>query len=435
MKLEAEAEEMCGGNGDSECVRQLQYASSLDFAGADDKAESSGSIAKMTPSEASMTLEHSIQLPIELWEKVIDHLVDDDIHDRAPRKRELERVCRGWHARCRFRDRELLYVWDMDKHQMYRLINILRESPERCRAIKRVSFRLGYGSACNVGLFAVCMAQKLPRAESLRLVGINWKPEQLHPQVFVHVTLAFESVTMLELSSTMFPSALVFGRLVRALPRLSVLDCYDVNFEKHCDVASRIWERHPLWLDTANLQVSDDVVGFLVTIGVRVRQLSCYVIDLERLSELVTVSAESLSSLEVTFTQYVPPDPLVDLTLAANLHVLSFDFFDIVRLGQAASILSCASLPKLKGLRFNSSSMFDSTASFVQDKLDQVGQDSYARIDQTLSGRQYPALQKVTFQIQCRAPRSRVLDVISEVSLARLLSSRFPALHASGRLV
>ncbi|CCM01047.1 uncharacterized protein FIBRA_03095 [Fibroporia radiculosa] len=79
--------------------------------------------------------------------------------------------------------------------------------------------------------------------------------------------------------------------------------------------------------------------------------------------------------------------------------------------------------------------LYDSTSSAVQNKLDEVDKDSYALTDHILSGRQYPALKQVTFDLLSRVPRSKVTDVISEDSLAHQLSLRFPVLHASGRLV
>ncbi|CCM01048.1 uncharacterized protein FIBRA_03096 [Fibroporia radiculosa] len=298
--------ETCSASRDSEYILQLQHAISLDIAGVEDKTKSFESIdiAKITPPEFDKSPEYSIQLPIELWEKVIDYLADewrDDYKYDGARMRELGRVCRGWHARCRFRGRKMLDVKHIDKEEVYRLINTLDQDPERCRVIEAVSFKLRYTLISIFGSFTVCMAQKLPRVEWLRLMKVFWVTERLHAQVFVHVTLAFGSVRILELNITKFPSALVFGRLLRALPRLSSLKCHSVYFEKRCNVTGRVWPwvRYPLRLDVVEVSDSNDVVDFLALSGARLCHLVCCDPNLEKLSELVTVSAQSLSSLKI----------------------------------------------------------------------------------------------------------------------------------------
>ncbi|CCM01067.1 uncharacterized protein FIBRA_03115 [Fibroporia radiculosa] len=429
----------------SEVERGEMYCANRD--GGDDEAESLGSMSNTAPLDADVSLGHSIQLPIELWEKVIDYLVDDwedvfwydDTYEAMVRS--LGRVCWGWHGRCHFRGLERLDVRRMDKKEVFCLINTLNHDPERCYAIKTVSFDLWRTSTGILGTFAVCMAQKLSRVKRLILLECEWEPRQLHAQVFVHITLAFESVTVLELKYVRFPSAAVFGRLVRALPRLLSLQCWHVSFDKHGYVAGRIWELHPLRLDVAELVDSDDVADFLMLIGAQLRHLSWRAWTFDECSELLSVTAESLSSMHIDLAHFplrerFPPDFPIDLTLAVNLRDLSIssDFED---LDSAAKILSPALLPKLAEITIISTLGYTKTLSLSinQNKLDQVDKDPYALLDQAFSSPQYPALKKVVFELHCAPRPSEVMEVISEVSWGSHLSPNLPALHTSGRLV
>ncbi|CCM00878.1 uncharacterized protein FIBRA_02924 [Fibroporia radiculosa] len=226
------------------------------------------------------TIEHSIQLPIEIWDKAIDYAVEDT-HNGA---------------------------W---------LRNL--------GCVDTLSFRCGV-----------------------------WRPYQLHPQVFIHVTVAFGSVKVLTLEDMMFPSALVFGQLVRALPQLSSLTCRWVGFKSSYDVVGRIWELHPLRLDTVQVWDYDDVVDFFVSRGARLRSLSWSGAQPDIFSKLVTATAESLVSLHIGQVHVSSKDPIpsgfyIDLTPAhVNLHTLSISS-DVGDLDGAAHIVSRVSLPRLRG--------------------------------------------------------------------------------------
>ncbi|CCM06961.1 uncharacterized protein FIBRA_09275 [Fibroporia radiculosa] len=419
--------------------------------GVDDKAESLGSMPNPAPLDADMPLEHSIELPIELWEKVIDYLADEWVDDLwsgetyEAKLRVLGRVCQGWYARCRSRGLERLDVWRMDKKKVYCLINALNQDPERCHAIKMVSFNFRWKSMSIFGTFAVCMAQKLPQVKHLVLGRYHWELGQPHAQIFDHVTLAFESITVLDLMDVEFPSAVVFGRLVRALPQLSSLKCWSVTFRKRAYVAGRIWQLHPLRLDAAEVRRSDDVVDFLVSIGAQLRHFIWRDRGLEKCQELLPVIAESLSSMRIDLAPsfsilspqgFSPPYFPIDLTSAVNLRVLSISS-NLTNLNRAVNILCRASLLKLIAITIISTFTYTETfsSSNIQDTLDKVGKYSYALLDQAFSSRQYPALKKVAFELHCRPRRSEVMEVISEVSWGSHLSSNLPALYTSGRLV
>ncbi|CCM01066.1 uncharacterized protein FIBRA_03114 [Fibroporia radiculosa] len=364
----------------------------------DGRAKSLGSRPNTALLGADMPLEHSIQLPIELWEKVIDVLANEwvdvlwrDVTYEA-RLHVLGRVCREWYARCRFRAWEKLDVDRMDKTEVYRLINALKQNPERCHAIKTVSFHFQWDSALMsiFGTFAVCMAQRLPPVKRLILGRYNWELGQLHAQVFVHITLAFESVAVLKLMEVRFPSAAVFGRLLRALPRLSSLTCWSVSFRKRGDVAGRIWELHPLRLEGADVRDSDDVVNFLVLVGAQLRHLVWRTRSSDKCSELLAVTAESLSSICLELPRFISrkirfPDFTIDLTPAIHLRVLSFTV-PPAGLPGAANVLSRTSLPKLTVIEVRITSVLLGPKSY-SSRLENADKDSYGLIDQALSSR------------------------------------------------
>ncbi|CCM06478.1 uncharacterized protein FIBRA_08747 [Fibroporia radiculosa] len=270
---------------------------------------------------------------------------DEDSHDDSY-MRKLGQVCRGWDIRCRFHRHERIYMWDMDKKQVYRLISKLGKHPEQCRSIKTISFNFVEKSVDILGSFAVRMVQKLPRVELLKLRRCDWVAGQLHAQVFLHIILTFGSVTQLDLVNVIFPSAIVFGRLVRALPRLSSLTCRFVQFKKGCNASSAVRARGPLQLNAADLYLSDDVIDFLISISAHIRHLTCYEEDLEKLLSLAT---ESLLSLKVSVSaQYsgVLDASSINLSPAVNLRILSLHG-RLDSVARAASFLSRASLSKL----------------------------------------------------------------------------------------
>ncbi|CCM05496.1 uncharacterized protein FIBRA_07719 [Fibroporia radiculosa] len=371
----------------------------------------------------------SSRLPMELWERIIDFMASRD--EDSYNMQTLGQVCRGWSIRRRFHYDKRLKKRLVDRKQVYQLISALGEHPERCRAIRAVWFDFGGRPIGPFGSFAVRMMQKLPQVERLRLEECTWETGQLHTQVFLHVALTFGSITLLTLYKVTFPSAVVFGRLVRALPRLSSLNCLQVQLQKCCNVAGAVRVPGSLRLDAADLHRSDDVFDFFVLISVHLRHLTCYGGDLEKLQELLAVSAESLLTLEVSFIREVS----VDLTPAVNLRVLVLNG-GLEGITDAARILSRASLLKLVEVTIVSWPANPATFVSIQRKLNSIDSDSFADMDRILSGKQFPALQRVTFSLCCSVLfSSEVMDVVSERSWRTLLSSKLPALHTSDRLL
>ncbi|CCM06454.1 uncharacterized protein FIBRA_08718 [Fibroporia radiculosa] len=117
----------------------------------------------------------SIELPVELWWKVIDFVADhlSQRVDGRTRMRELARVSRSWYTWCRVRAEERLDVINRDKKEVYRLIRRLDDNPERYNAIKRVQFV--NKKISNFGSFVIHLVGKLHKVETLDLKS-RWRP-------------------------------------------------------------------------------------------------------------------------------------------------------------------------------------------------------------------------------------------------------------------
>ncbi|CCL99879.1 uncharacterized protein FIBRA_01904 [Fibroporia radiculosa] len=429
LKPEVQAEE--GIISSEDCGRE-QFSSAL--------------VATSVRVQQVIVSKRPIDIPVELWWKVIDFAADEILWYKNGRTqmRVLARVSRAWYTQCRRRAEERLDVLMRSKKEVYRLIRRLEENPERCGAIKRVHF---VNEKINTfGSIAVRMAGKLPQVETLTLscdrsihsYFCDWDAGQLHTHVFLHVRVAFESVTTLDLFEVRFPSAMVFGRLVCALPRLTSLTCELVEFKQPSVAPSP--GPSLLRLGAVNLADSPHIVDFLLETraGAFLRHIT-YSGSVEACSRLVAVAAPSLSSLHFTPARYKfqvnhdpesSPDLLPDLMPAQALCVLSVSLSPYSKFDprQLASALPRASLPNLREIEITAWVS-------VNVKFDALDSESYAQIDKVFSGRQFPLLRKVTFHLRCEVALSKVMDVISAVTWRTHLSSKIPLLHASGRLL
>ncbi|CCM00463.1 uncharacterized protein FIBRA_02496 [Fibroporia radiculosa] len=411
------------------------------------RVDDSGQGLKQGGEQCSPFPKQPIELPVELWWKVIDFTMGDFLHleNGGIRLQELATVCWTWYARCHSKSLERIDIVRRDKKQAYRLVKILNEQPERYKVIKRVNFA---NNKINMfGSLAICMAGKLPRVEILRLEDCAWVPGQLHWQVFLHVNAAFGSITRLHLLWVSFPSATVFGRFICALPRLVSLKCRFVRLKRDTIVANNVLMSSFPRLDAIDLYGSSDVADFLIATraSTYLRHVTFSGPDArEGCSTLIAITADPLSSLHFkpemnSFEEDTASgqDLLPDLTPAVNLRLLSvfLDGFDAdwsFHPRWLADALPPASLPKLAEIEIIVRPRDKDKC--VQGSFDDVSDDAYAQIDRILSGRQFPALRKITFHLRCTVRRSVVMKVLTAESWKMHLSSKLPTLYASGRL-
>ena len=205
-------------------------------------------------------IQASPKLPVEVWERVIDHLWED-----YPELLACSLVCRAWLPRSGFHllNRALL----QSRSDVYRLAKNLQSSEGLRKRMHTLIVRGGRTEATRIaipqiGTLAATLARSPPQAEELGLWHAMWR--DIPDDTFLHLT-RFTSVTRLTLAYVTFPNVLTFGRLIFALPCLGVLACRDISFDKNgTAVAFYGGPTHILDFDMLCGTPMDDVVDFLV---------------------------------------------------------------------------------------------------------------------------------------------------------------------------
>ncbi|KZT08111.1 uncharacterized protein LAESUDRAFT_75822 [Laetiporus sulphureus 93-53] len=162
------------------------------------------------------------QLPIEVWENVIDHLWDDRDALKA-----CIFVCRAWYSPSRFHLHRQIEIQSVKGVKAY--VKELKQTPELSKRAHNMTIDGIWGSdLSSLSTAAILLARKLPRLERLTIRRSEWRPWTMHKDIFLHLS-AF-SVTRLVLYDVTFPSVTVFGRLICALPCLVELKCTHLIF-------------------------------------------------------------------------------------------------------------------------------------------------------------------------------------------------------------
>ncbi|KZT04908.1 uncharacterized protein LAESUDRAFT_246762 [Laetiporus sulphureus 93-53] len=159
------------------------------------------------------------QLPVEVWENVINHLWDD--------QDALEVcicVCRAWYPPSRFHLHRQINIGSVQGVKAY--VKVLKQTPEWSGWAHDMT--VGCKDLSVLWPAALLLARKLPRLVRLTIKDSEWKPWTMHKDIFLHLS-AF-SITRLDLFHVTFPSLTVFGRLVCTLPGLVELKCDRLNF-------------------------------------------------------------------------------------------------------------------------------------------------------------------------------------------------------------
>ncbi|EED77586.1 predicted protein [Postia placenta Mad-698-R] len=138
-------------------------------------------------------------------------------------------TCRAWTPKSR---RNLFYSLDFHStKQLTRLSRLLKTRPNLVNLVKQLSVAPDAAHLNLASAFPFPLARKLTRVEHLRVLGISRNFPCLDPS-FTAALHEFKSITRLEITRTIFPSLVVFGRLLFALPNLSVLICASVRWTK-----------------------------------------------------------------------------------------------------------------------------------------------------------------------------------------------------------
>ncbi|KZT63518.1 hypothetical protein DAEQUDRAFT_815604 [Daedalea quercina L-15889] len=204
-----------------------------------------------------------LELPIETWERIIDQLF---VWGDFIALRQCALVCTAWCARSRY---HLVARTDLINPQQtrwfakllaqhLRLRNRVKEvtvrgavlAPETCRPVPHLM------------TFVSMLAKKLPSVNVLSIANAKWQGGMMRPKAFLYLS-TFDNVTDLRLSRIIFPSPIIFVRLVSALPRLTILRCWSLEFKSNYLNPSAI-RPTPSQINRIRLDgPSDDVVGLL----------------------------------------------------------------------------------------------------------------------------------------------------------------------------
>ncbi|KZT08114.1 uncharacterized protein LAESUDRAFT_609320, partial [Laetiporus sulphureus 93-53] len=163
------------------------------------------------------------QLPIEVWENVINHLWDDQ-----NTLKECRLVCRAWLPPSRFHLRRWVMIRTVNGVKAY--AKVLKQTPELSKRPHNMTIEGSLrGVLSSLSMAAILLARKLPQLATLTIRNSYWQPWTMHNDIFLH--LSTFSVTRLVVFNVRFPSITVFGRLVCALPCLVELECTCLIFE------------------------------------------------------------------------------------------------------------------------------------------------------------------------------------------------------------
>ena len=175
-------------------------------------------------------------IPIEIWERVIDHLwsFPATLHACA-------QVSRAWYSRSLFhlvgtarltsRTRTYGFLHALDAHPILRTrvhsVDIWGSTgPDFAEEDNSAACR---PPVPHLATFAAAAARRLPAVRSLDIWRADWREPGARARVLTHLG-AFTSVTELNLFRVAFPNMPTFGRLVVALPALMILFAEDVTF-------------------------------------------------------------------------------------------------------------------------------------------------------------------------------------------------------------
>jgi len=299
----------------------------------DETSEDGSAVSEEDTFEPPSTLLQEI--PVEVWENVIDQLQDDMYTLLA-----CTRVCRAWTPRSRLHLRKWIVFYK--RRQVPRLAKLVRTGEWEVKSCRRVE--IVSSSLRTLGLFAAMFAGKMPHLETLVVKSVilkqaKWNPGKMYVDVFLYLS-AFTSITRLALDGITFPNAQVFGRLICALPSLTDLQCRYLEFEAHGFRLGVLLPRPrklasldlyiddlPTMDDVNNLMVGTKIASTLKEIVFR-WELPLHALDESGISALVFLAGASLRSLDLRLTGDPLPAgesaPVIDFSKLNNLERVRF---------------------------------------------------------------------------------------------------------------
>ncbi|KZT67364.1 hypothetical protein DAEQUDRAFT_397811 [Daedalea quercina L-15889] len=173
------------------------------------------------------TLSSHLSLPIELWEMVIDSLIDEPQALLA-----CAFVCKAWFVRCRMH--LTLGVLQLGHHRdVIRLSRFVRAHHAFAKRefVSIQGSTLASKSLAHLPMFTAQLAGRMPCLESLFIEHGVWRTGMTDVGFFTRVA-SFTSISRLTLNDVTLPSTSIFAQLVCALGRLVELYCVNVKTVK-----------------------------------------------------------------------------------------------------------------------------------------------------------------------------------------------------------
>ncbi|CCM05330.1 uncharacterized protein FIBRA_07544 [Fibroporia radiculosa] len=208
------------------------------------------------------------RLPVEIWEKVIDCIAAGAQEDIRESLLTCAAVCRDWYPRSRLYLRQNLCLHK--RSQLVSLIKLMHKYPESWLTPIVPVHTVSCSKFDLLAPFAAVAARRLTRIEGLSLKDAEWLPSMFHADaadVFLCLN-TLTSIVRLELHNVVFPSGVVFGRLLCSLPRISLLLCDRVAFRAHGDTLGCILPPKNFRLAEIELSESYNAVELLNTTSI-----------------------------------------------------------------------------------------------------------------------------------------------------------------------
>ncbi|KZT06094.1 uncharacterized protein LAESUDRAFT_197771 [Laetiporus sulphureus 93-53] len=191
------------------------------------------------------------RLPLEICERIIDHLDPDWYAGERQTLLNCALICRGWYAESRavlFEEPELR-TWK----QAVACVTSLKQIPLLAARVRQL--RIGHHSdsetvvtGAELASILVMLAEKLPNLARLAFSHVSFEHCSMRVLAFWSLH-EFSHITSLWLLSVTLPSASPFVQVICSFPHLQDLYCYDLRWSESRSMAS-LPEHHRMPLRT-----------------------------------------------------------------------------------------------------------------------------------------------------------------------------------------
>jgi len=171
------------------------------------------------------------QLPVEVCERILDHLAMEwDLRFADPKGEPrmttlacCALVCRNWYYLTWYHLRQCIHL--RDRRDVLSLSKTLRERPRLREVVQQIII---YQSIQHLGTFAAMLAGKIPNLSMITIRDLEWTIVSVRIEDFSYLAV-FCSVTTLHIYNITLSSVAPLSHLIAAFPGLRQLWCISVN--------------------------------------------------------------------------------------------------------------------------------------------------------------------------------------------------------------